>query len=369
MSKATPIPKIKLNPKEALEHHIDVAENKAQDRFSRAAAIIERRPSVFQEVSNPRDDMAVTGNTKASHPQEFSITQCVPGTVIRVPFHLIDVNPFGPRHIYKTEEIDKIALTLPDGQDDAAHGFVLGERIVLIDGGTRYRSAKVAGIGFLDVKIEEAPNDDLDLYLRARRYNEQRSQPSVIDHAMSLRRLLDDGIVASQRELIEKVPDVNGRDKMTESLISWYMRIARMPRNILERMSEHPTTSQLTVLFAVSEIFKKGEDATSEQIDLALQLIEKIRSQDLSRKQIEVLVRSRISNERQHRERSVQQPINVGGYKGQIKTFGKRGQLDLSLKGVSEDDLPQLQREIQAVIERFAQERQGVFGMTDSDTG
>lgn len=354
--------KIKLDPKTAMDRHFARSATTAQDRFARAAETIERVPTGLSPES-PVAPEPVTLTTQASASElrqvapanqaSFDLSMCVPGAVVRVPFHLIDLNPVGPRQIYRSEEIDKIAQTLPDGQDDAAHGFLKGDRVVLIDGGTRYRSAKVSGVGFLDVKFEEAPQGQLDLYLRARRYNDQRSQPSVIDHALSLHILLESGVVASSRDLIEKVPDMNGKGRMGEAQVSLYLRIARMPRHVLERMSESPVTSQLTVLYALSEIFPKDEKPTSEQIDLAMQLVEEIKAKDLTKKQVQELVKSRVSNERKHRERSIQQPIAYGSCKGYIKIFGKRGQIDLSLKGLKEENLPLLQRELQTLIERF----------------
>lgn len=357
--------KIKLNAEAAMDRHFARSATTAQDRFARAAETIERVPTGLSPETPPDVPEAAPLNglaeLKPVTPAEqggFDISMCRPGAVVRVPFHLIDLNPVGPRQIYRSEEIDKIAQTLPEGQDDAAHGFVRGERVVLIDGGTRYRSAKVSGVGFLDVKFEEPPQGELDLYLRARRYNDQRSQPSVIDHALSLQILMENGVVANTRELIEKVPDINGRGRMGEAQVSMYLRIARMPRHVLERMSENAVTSQLTVLYAISEIFPKDEKPTSEQIDLAMQLIEEIKAKDLTKKQVQELVKSRVTKERKHRERSVQQPITYGTCKGHIKVFGKRGQLDLSLKGVKEENLPLLQRQLQELIEKFASEHQ-----------
>lgn len=362
---ATAPKKVRLDPQAAMNRHFARSATTAQDRFARAAETISRVPtglSPEEPVTVETDEVHQSTGTSQrpvvhANADTFDLTLCVPGAVVRVPFHLIDLNPVGPRQIYRSEEIDKIAQTLVDGQDDAAHGFLRGERVVLIDGGTRYRSAKISGVGFLDVKFEEAPQGELDLYLRARRYNDQRSQPSVIDHALSLRLLLDFGAVGSSRELIEKVPDLNGKGRMAEAQVSVYLRIARMPRHILERMSENAITSQLTVLYAISEIFPKDEDPTTEQIDLAVQLIEEIKTKDLTKKQVQDLVKSRVTNERQHRERSIQQPIAYGSYKGHIKVFAKRGQIDLSLKGVEEEKLPLLQREFQALIERFTTEQ------------
>ncbi|MBV7542091.1 ParB/RepB/Spo0J family partition protein [Acidovorax sp. sic0104] len=356
------IRKVKLDTNRALDKLLDRSTEAAQNRFAKAASTIQRLPhGLSAETPAPGETdgaSMATVPTIGTTGRGFNLAACVPGAVVRVPFNLIRMNPVGPRQIYRAEEIDKIAQTLPEGQDDAAHGFVQDDHVVLIDGGTRYRSAKVSGVAYLDVKFELPPKDDLELYLVARRYNEQRSQPSVIDHALSLSLLLEQGAVGNARELVEKVPDINGKGQMSESQVSMYLRIARIPRTLLERMAESAITSQYSVLYAISEIFPKDEKPTSDQIDLAGQLIDEIKSRDLTKKQVQDLVKSRLSTEPKRRERSVQQPIAFGPCKGHIKLFGKRGQLDLSLKGLSEDNLPLLQRELQALIERFASEHE-----------
>ncbi|ADV02119.1 ParB/RepB/Spo0J family partition protein [Alicycliphilus denitrificans] len=353
--------RIKLDAKSALAKHTSTALAATQDRFAQAARIVEQKPTVFtQEPPAEPAPKTIPSATASAGPAGFDLSRCVIGSVVAVPLHLIDPNPIGPRVIYKVEDIDKIARTLPASQDDAAHGFVREGRVVLIDGGTRYRAAKISGVGQLDVKFEQAPESEVELYLRARSYNEQRSQTSVIDHALSLQRLLDSGVVSSARELCEKIPDIGGSAQMSESQVSYYLRVARMPRQVIERMSSSAATSQLSILYAVSEIFPKNEAATAEQIELGLQIVDEIKTRELTHKQTVALVKSRLGEEpKQRRERSLQQQIAYGPYKGQIKCFGKRGQVDLSLRGVKEEDMPALQGEIDALVKRFVQERSG----------
>ena len=160
-------PKIKLDPQAAMNRHFARSAATAQDRFALAAETITRIPtglSPEQPVADttPAVSQATLTTQKPVHhsaQEAFDISKCVPGAVISVPFHLIDLNPVGPRQIYRSEEIDKIAQTLVDGQDDAAHGFVRGERVVLIDGGTRYRSAKISGVGFCLLYTSPSPRD------------------------------------------------------------------------------------------------------------------------------------------------------------------------------------------------------------------
>lgn len=357
-------PKIKLDPKAALAQHTQSAVNATKDRFAQAARIVESKPTVFAPEAVPESSASAapavpTEPVKPSTQGAFDLASCVIGRVVAVPLHLIDLNPIGPRVLYKVEDIDKIARTLPNSQDDAAHGFVKQGRVVLIDGGTRYRAAKVSGVGHLDVKIEAAPESEVELYLRARSYNEQRSQTSVIDHALSLARLLESGAVKTARDLCERIPDVGGTGQMSESQVSYYLRVARMPRQVIERMSESPSTSQLSILYDVSEVFPKNEPATAEQIELALQIVDEIKQRELTHKQTVALVKSKLGeNPKQRRERSQQQLISYGDIKGQFKFFGKRGQVDLSLSGVKEEDMPALQAEIDTVIKRFVQGRE-----------
>lgn len=348
-------PKIKIDPKAAMQRHTAQAQAAAVDRFSLAKQVISAEPTGLSGKQTSAE----------AHAKGFSIDSCVPGAIVRVPLHLIDLNDLGPRQIYQTTEIDKIASTLATAQDDAAHGFVKDGRVKLIDGGTRYRSAKVTGVDHLDVKFEEPPESILDLYLKARRYNDQRSQPSAIDHAISLRKLLESGAVNTHRDIMSSIPDLSGRS-MSEAQVSTYMRISKMPDRVLQRLSESPLTNGVSVAYAVSDIFESMKDA-DEAMDVAWGVIDDIRQKELTKSQVIALVRSKLEGIKT-RERSNQQVLNLGGeYKGVIKVFEKRGQVDLSLKGLPQDQLPQLQKELIATIEAFVKRQE--TGTQEGSTG
>lgn len=358
MATVTP-PRLKPNTAASMQRLQDKANDQAVDRFSVAKGIITTQPTGLTTRPAP---------APAVHVQPFDLAICVPGAIVEVPLHLIDLNEMGPRQVYQPAEVDKIAETLPKSQDDAAHGYVKDGRVKLIDGGTRYRSAKVSGVASLVVKFEEEPASGIDLYLRARRYNDLRSQPTAIDHAISLRKLLEAKHVGSQREIMERIPDLSGRP-MSESQVSGYVRIGRMPDRVLLRMAESPHTSGVTILHAVSEIFERRKDPgdLAEATELALQVIDDIRSKELSKQQAIALVKSKLDGVK-HRERSSQQSLHVGDYKGVVKIFAKRGQCDLSVKGVPADRLPDLQRALVATIEGFAQAAAGTAAQSsDSD--
>ncbi|MBU2123036.1 MAG: ParB/RepB/Spo0J family partition protein [Gammaproteobacteria bacterium] len=347
---ATIIPKkIKVDPLAAMQRLQGKANASAADRFSLASEITRHEPTGLTPLPlEPRSD--TTGG------QAFDPSRCVPGAIVSVPLHLIDLNELGPRQIYLIAEIDKIADTLAAGQDDAAHGYLKDGRVKLIDGGTRFRSAKVSGVDHLDVKFEPEPDSVLELYLRARSYNDKRSQPTAIDHAISLRKLMESGAVSSNKDISDKIPDPNGRP-MSEAIVSMYMRVGRMPDRILQRMSESPLTTGISILYAVSDIFQKVQDLNDAE-DMARSVIDDIRQKELSSKQINALVKSKLDGIKP-RERSNQQAFNLGPYTGYVKVFTKRGQIELSMKGIPIEKLVDLQKKLIETVESFAKLQEG----------
>lgn len=356
-----PVPKLKLDTKSAMARHQSAASTAAVDRFALAEKITKSQPTGLAPVADntPTVAAAPVGVPAAQRPpaavspSPFDPKVCTPGTIVQVPLHLIDPNPLSPRHIYTTEEVDKIARTMPDGQDVAAHGYILDGRIKLIDGGTRFRAAKITDRTMLDVKIEDAPKDKLALFKRARELNEQRSDTTALDFALSLRALLKEGAVGSQRELMEKV-EAPGGGKLSESMVSTYIRITRMPEKVQRAMSDSPDTATVVALYAVSEMFPENlSDAELEaKQELAFEIIDEIKRRKLNRFQIAALVKSKLAGPKA-RERSTVHPLEFGKHKGQIKMFVKKGQIDLSLKGLSESEMPALRTALVQTLEAF----------------
>lgn len=343
-------PKIKLDPAAAMKRLQQSANAAATDRFALASQVMQTQPTGLSINVSPAEEPKLQNSGNA-----FDISLCIPGAIVRVPLHLIDLNELGPRQIYQSVEIDKIASTITESQDDAAHGYIKDGRVKLIDGGTRVRAAKVSGVDHLDVKFEPEPESPLALYLRARSYNDQRSQPTAIDHAISLRKLIESGAVPNNRVIAEKIPDPSGRP-MSESQVSMYLRVSRMPDRVLQRMSENTSTSAFTILYAVSELFEKIPDRSHAE-DTALSVIDDIRQKDLSKQQVIALVRSKLEGTK-HRERSSQQTLTIGSYEGVVKVFAKRGQIELSMKNLPPEQLPELQRALIAKLEDFFKEQQ-----------
>lgn len=335
----TKIAKIKVSAHDVMETHQAMSNAAAADRFSNAQAITQQHPTGLSgQGISPGPSVSLPSVARQAITSPIDLLNVQIGAIIRVPLHLIDTNPYSPRQIYLNEDIDRIASTIGHGQDDAAHGYIQDGRVKLIDGGTRFRAAKVTDLGFLDVKVEDAPGNPLDLFNRARDLNEQRSDSSSLDFALALKKLLNDGCIGSQKEIVEKVMGPK-KTLMTEGTVSQYMRIARMPEKVQKRMIEFPETSTMGALYAVSCLFSEDSaDTEQSTVELALDICDEIKRRKLNKEQIVALVKSRQAGPKQ-RDRSVAVPIAVFGHKGQFKTFARKGKLELSLSGLSESEI------------------------------
>lgn len=337
----TKIPKVRVIPDTALEAHQASSAAAAVDRFANAAAITKQQPDGLA----PRAPSVQSTTRNVVQAPQFTETITVTtavdlgtvpiGAIVKVPLHLVDLNKYGPRQVYSMNTVDVVGSTIDQGQDDAAHGYIEEGRVKLIDGGTRFLAAQSKGVPTLDVKIEEAPANAIELFLRARDLNEKRSGTTPFDFAMVIKKLLDDGHVATQAEIAEKIPAPNSGGKMSPGTVSQYISIASMPTRVQQRMIDWPETSTMAALYAISQLFSDKEQANDEdQINLALDLCDEIKDRKLNKEQIAKLIQSRLTAPKQ-RDRSVVQPLEVFGLKANIKTFPKKGRLELSLSGLT----------------------------------
>lgn len=290
-------------------------------------------------------------------PLGFSIEACVPGAVVRVPLRMIDPNPLSPRRNYSSEVVDKIADSLPTEQFDAAHGYVENGRVKLIDGGTRWLAARDTGTPTLDVKFEKPPESKLALYNRARELNENRSETTALDYALSLRELLEQGAVKTQKDLLTAVKGPHGKEPLTEATLSKYLRISRLPAVVQRHMTTDEGCSTQAALYEVSALFTEGmsEVDLTARTNLALEIVDEIKARRLNYRQIEALVKSKLDGPKS-RERSITHPLSIGSYKGAIKTFAKKGRFELQLNGLEAEKLDLLHTEIEAVIKKHLQQ-------------
>lgn len=362
------IPKIKIDPKSALKRAQDAASANAADRFAKAAEITERQPSgLSPSVQSPLPSAVPMQATQAAPvlPQAplgasavsvaFSPEACVPGAIVRTPLAIIDPNPLSPRHIYRMDDVERIASTIGEGQDDAAHGYLKDGRIQLIDGGTRLRAARIADKGFLDVKIEEAPADDLALFNRARALNEQRSASTPLDFALSLKTLMDRGVVSTADDIIEKVKGPDGGRIGSRATVSQYLRMTRLPEKLQRAMSEAEETCTFTAFYEISALFPEDQDeeAKEQAYQDASEIVEEIKRRKLNRNQIIAAVRAKLQGPAP-RQRASSSTFDFGRARAEIKLYATKRQLDLSLKDIDPEEMA----EVRAVLVKALEDHQ-----------
>lgn len=341
-----------------LENMSAEADAQAQSRFAIGAAAVRSRPSPLAPAmgsaagaAGEQGRAAPTAAGSLPAPLAgFDVNALVVGGTYDVPIALIDANKYSPRFFYKSDRVDETAISMSEkGQKVAANGYVKAGRVQLIEGGTRLRAARANGAETLKVVIEEPPADDLELYLRAVAFHEERTNHTALDTAVLLKRLLDDRVCSSQDELTEKVK-VNGSTQSKQQ-ISMYLRISRsIPERLLRLMSDHEATSSFTVAYELSALFVsdayKADPDRIEQI--ADDLVRRIASVGMSVRDVKAEIAAKLAGPKQ-RERSEATSVKFGDAKGVIKLFESRGQLDFSIKGVPPEKLPALKATIEAV--------------------
>lgn len=282
----------------------------------------------------------------------FDVSACRIGQVYPVPLHLIDFNKVGARYFYRNDNLSDIEKSIESGgQEVAANGFVSGNRIHLIDGGSRLKSARASGLATLDVKIDKQPANLREQFKRSVALNDIRSTHTALDLAVNLKRMLEDGIYTSQEEFAADMANSKG-GPLGKSRVSELMRISRIPERLLQMMSEHDQTSAHSIAYEVSGIFTHPDyEKNKERFTLiAEDVIELIQTKNLSRAQTTSLLAAKLSGKERTRQSSETSVIRFGGTTGKLKAFPGRGQILLSLAGLTSAEFDDLRDRIQQAL-------------------
>lgn len=245
--------------------------------------------------------------------------------VYEVPLERIRSNPLNPRAVYTPQAVDDMAVSLREtGQHVAATGFVEDDYVVLIEGETRLRGARLAGLKTLRVEIKPKPASEVELYKRARAANVERREQTPLDDAIRWKELLAREVFASQAALAKELNIKGG-----ESTVSRTLQLASLPQPVVLALSEHPsllTFQMLNALRAYWEGF--GDEKTLDYIPL----IEKNGwgyrkvTEDASNAQKGPVKRPRGSKE----------PLTYAGGRGEITIFDGGRRLEVTLKGITD---------------------------------
>ncbi len=245
-----------------------------------------------------------------------------PGQVYEVPLERIRSNPLNPRVVYTSQAVDEMAMSLSgSGQRVPATGYAEGEgAVVLIEGETRLRGARAAGLSSLRVEIHPKPANDQELYKHARDANVRRREQTPLDDALKWEELLAKGVFASQVELAQAL-------ELPKSTVSRTLALASLPQRVVMALSDHPSLLSFQMLNAMRDYCSGfGEEQTLEYI----RLVEKNGwgyrhvAADAAKADKGPVKRPRASSE----------TIEYAGGRGEIKLFDGGRRLEVSLKGI-----------------------------------
>jgi ParB family chromosome partitioning protein len=217
----------------------------------RLSAIAGPAPGVPMHTAQPRHDAAQEG---PGAPPVYQV-----GGVYEIPLGLLKSNPCPPRAVYTNAMIDDMATQLlASGQRISATAY-LGDHgePILIEGETRFRGARAAGIPTLRVEIRPRPENERALYEEARGANVERNQQTPLDDAIRWKDLLARGVYPSQAAIAKAL-------NIGEDMVSRTLALANLPTRVVRACSEHEGLLTYQMLNAIREFWvaKGSEDDT-----------------------------------------------------------------------------------------------------------
>lgn len=321
--------------------------NSSQDRLRMEQAV--SRPTATtpaaQETSAVAASRGGVGHQVASSTAGLRV-----GETYELPVNLLKDSPYNARVWYSPEDVDVISVSMQqNGQDVAAVGYVdESGKVVLIDGSKRLRAAKSGGVETLRVEIKPKPASERELYLASRRMNVERSQQTPFDDSVRFKTLLDEGLYSSQAELAKDVG-------LSQSMVSYTLSLTKLPPSVIKVLREERTKKGEAKLcqIAYAQEFAKMFDGTGveghELEDTAIEIARDVLAKDLSVRQTQDLIRSRMEGKRQ-RAQADKIALKYGNGAGTLKVFASKGQIDLSIKGVEPSKIEELRLKIEALF-------------------
>jgi len=248
------------------------------------------------------------------------------GNVYEVPLERIRSNPVNPRAVYTSQAVDEMAVSLQkQGQRVAATAFVDEENfVVLIEGETRLRGARAAGLTSLRVEIQQRPQNDLELYKQARAANVERRDQTPLDDALKWKELLERKVFSNQAALSRELD-------VPESTVSRTLALASMSQRIVFALADHSSLLNFQMLNAIREYSQAfGEEKTLDYIPM----IEK--NGWGYRRVMEDVANAK--KEPVKRPRGTKETLEYAGGKGEIKVFENGRRVEVVLKGITDPE-------------------------------
>ena len=292
-------------------------------------------PRMASVVSSPKADLGSSQDRLSLSPVSYKV-----GMLYDVPVSRLRSNPFNPRAVYIAAAVDDMALSLSEGgQRISATGYIGDDGdVVLIEGETRLRGARAAGLLTLRVEIKARPASDRELYEEARAANVERREQTPLDDALRWRELIAKKVYPTQAALAKAL-------KLGEDHVSRTLSLANLPTRLIHAAAEAPELLSHKMLNAIREFWEaQGDESTME-------LIREAAKTGMGYRDV-VGRRKAAAAGPVKRCRATRESIAFQGAKGELKMFEEGGRVEFSLKGLSADSARTLQDKILALFEQ-----------------
>ena len=308
-------------------------------------------PRMAAPVHMVPDPLPTTVESKVGSRQESNlgasqdraqVAEYSAGNVYDIPIGLIKSNPLNPRAVYTTTAVENMAQSLAtSGQRISATGYIDDQgHVALIEGETRLRGARVAGLPTLRVEIRPHPVSDRELYEEARAANVERRDQTPLDDAIKWKELLAKKVYPTQSALAKALG-------LGEDSVSRTLSLAILPKSVVHAVAEHADLLSQKMLNALREYWEvQGEEQRDEA---TLELIAEVAKNGMGYRDV-IARRKAVEKGPMKRPRSTREALTFRGAKGELKSFEEDGRVELSLKGLSPEAAHELTQKLRALF-------------------
>lgn len=270
----------------------------------------------------------------SSQDRPMGTTQYTVGNVFDVPVGLVKSNPFNPRAVYTSTAVDAMSESLKTtGQRISATAYIDDQGgVTLIEGETRLRGARSAGLSSLRIEFRPRPTSDRSLYEEARAANVERRDQTPLDDAIKWKELLARKIYPTQVALAKALG-------LSEDHVSRTLALANLSNRVIHTVAENTELLNHKMLNAIREYWEVlGDEST-------LELILEVAKNGLGYRDV-TSRRKTAEKGPVKRPRSTREVLRYRNAKGELKTFEEEGRMEFTLKGLT----PEVAQELTAKL-------------------
>ena len=163
--------------------------------------------------------------------------------------------------------------------------------------------------------------------------------------------MLKKGVYKTQKEIGER----NGG--LSEPQVNKIINLVRIPERLMKLMASDKRTSTMAVAYPVSQIFERCKEDPERAEQVAEYVIEEVaRDAGLNRDAVRDLIESKLEQpgpdekQKRTRENPLSNQVKYGDYKGVLKVFPSRGQLNLTFSNLTPEKVEELQDRINNML-------------------